>query len=55
MFDSRPKVPWPIEEVECEVVEVDDSRYKELLFSVYSGLQRVRESLCKEDTTPEEA
>lgn len=54
MFDSRPKIPWPIEEVECEVVEVDESKYKELLFLVYSGLHRVRESLRKDDTLPEE-
>lgn len=55
MFNSRPKVPWPIEEVECEVVEMDESKYKSLLFSVYSGLQRIRDALNTVDQPSEEA
>lgn len=55
MPNSTRKTPWPIEEVECEVVEMDESKYKSLLFSVYSGLQRISDALNKADQPSEEA
>lgn len=48
MFSKRPKDQAP-EEIACEVIEFEREKYQALLFQVYSGLQRIQESLKKDE------
>ena len=48
------KTPLPVEEVDVEVFEQDESKYKALLFHVYSNLKRIRDALNKDNELQED-
>jgi hypothetical protein len=54
LMPSSKKTPLPVEEVDVEVFEQDESKYKALLFHVYSNLQRIRDALNKDNELQED-
>ncbi len=48
------KTPLPVDTVDAEVLDYDETKYKALLFQVYSGLQRIRDALNKDDELQED-